>query len=251
MEGIVEFFREYIMQYSIFADGSYYSQLWSRYYNVVGFFLGAALVILIYFAGAGENKKSGFFRSLAIIALLNSLAGIYGTVASALGSGQMAESYYYLFDLAANPIAGTILALVVYSCYKGHLPQVFCFGLATYGVTLLMFNVFVNARSAELALFLVARAAILGLICMWMTKLKNFYTSFIVFTSFFLISKFIGQFVIHIAFIDEIGRVFSQEFVFDALRTLIPDGIILGVVLTISIVYEKAVLTVKKPATAT
>jgi hypothetical protein len=238
------------MQYTTFAKGSYYEHLWERYFNVAGFFLGAILVTLIYFAGIGENKKISFFRSLAIIALLNSLSGIYGAFNSALGIERMTDKYYHLFNLAANPISGLILALVVYSCYKEELANVFCFGMVTYGITLLMFNVFTDTR-AELVLFLLARAVILGLICMWMTKTNYFYTCFIIFISFFLLTKIVGEFVINIAYIDEIGRTSLPELIFDTMRILIPDSIILGLVLTISIVYERAVLTVKDPAAAT
>ena len=237
----------YISRYSFFANGNYYSSLWNKYFTVAGFFLGGTAVVFIYLAGAGENKKSGFFRSLAIIALLNSMGAIYNMLCGNPVFQQGAASGISVYEMAANPISGVILALVIFSCYKGNIGNAFCFGMITYGVTLLMFNVFISVSPA-LIIFFVLRAIILGLVCMLLTRPKYFYSSLIVFISYYLISKIAQIFLVSAIFE---GRVFSTELVFDTLNILVPDLIIFGVVLVVSIIYERAVLTVKKTTVMT
>ena len=152
------------------------------------------------------------------------------------------------FELAVNPIAGAILALVIFSCYKGNIGNAFCFGLSTYAVTLLMFNVFTNSYSPTFCKFLVLRALILGLVCMLLTKPKYFYSSFIIFISYYLICKIVQFFLTQAVFEN---HVFSIGLVWDTLWMLLPDFIIYMVILFISIIYERAVLTVKKSAVTT
>lgn len=244
-ETAMAYIRNYIYGYHFFIDESYYSGLWNRYFTAAGFFLGAIAVVLIYLSGAGKNKKSGFFRSLAIIALLNSLGAVYDVISRNLIVQQNYNYNSNVFELAANPIAGIILVLVIYSCYRGYIGNAFCFGLITYAVSLLMFNVFVNSDSAG---FLIFRALTLGFACMLMTKPKYFYNSFIIYIVYYLIFKWIQIFIVQGIFA---SQTITVEIVLTTLRLLVPDLLIFMVILVVSIIYERAVLTVKKTVVAT
>ena len=239
------FIRNTIDGYHFFTDGNYYSSLLERYLTLEGFFLGAIAVILIYLSGAGENKKSGFFRSLAIIALLNSLGAVYNLIT---GDLTIQQSYNYssnVFELAANPIAGVILTLIIYSCYKGHGKNAFCFGLITYAVSLLMFN---GSVGSDLELLLIFRALTLGFACVLMIKPKYFYISFIVYIGHYLFFKVAWFFMVQGIY--EIQAI-TVKALLPVLRLLAPDLWIFAVILIMSIVYERAVLTVEKAVVTT
>ena len=245
LENIWNFIRGYIYNYSYLLDGRYYSYLWDRYYTVAGFFLGAAAVLLVFFADYERYRSKSstvirFIRSLALIALLNSMGPIYNLV---LGYPIYQQSFlygrgFYIFDAAANPIAGAILTLVVFSSFKRQGKNAFCFGTAVYAVTLLMFNVF-SSYQAELWVFLVLRAVCLGFICIAFTKLKYYHISLIIFTAYYFVAKTIQMMITQTMYS---GQSLSVNMVISNLRTFVPDLIIFAVIFAVAIIYERAVL---------
>jgi len=272
LQGFVEAFFNSVQQLFFMLDDLGF--LWDMYFNVAGFIVGSITVLLIFFAGVSEGKFAGFFRSLATVALLNSLGVIYRMAAhnivdfgyrrgiwNQIGymhnyvSGDMLGWLSLVLDAAANPIAGAILVLIVVSCYKGrygssNVGNAFCLGVITYGVTILMHLYEVDAVAVQvfddgyLMFFLafnIARAILLGFVCMILTKFKNVHMGLIFFAVFFVISRAVQLLFIGGLRYQGIG-VDTGLFIG---RLLAPDMIIFGLVFLVMLLYERFILTVK------
>lgn len=241
LETAIDYVQVFLYRYSFFIDANYYYNIWERYFNVSGFLSGAIIVVLIALAGA-DNKKTGFIRTLAIIAFINSIGYVYYMICSYF---DIFEYYGWLdtYDLVVNPVSGAVIVLVIYSCYKGKAKNAFYFGVITYGVSFIMYGFSVDIDI--LGLFIVLRTVVLGLVCMLLIRPGYFYSSFIIFAAYYLIFR-----AIHVLITEGIGSsMFSS--VSYIIGILIPDLIIFAVILAVSIIYERAVLTVKKPAVTT
>ena len=246
--------------------------LWDRYFNIAGFIIGGVTILLIYFAGASENKKSGFISSLAVIALLNSLGPIYGLLTQHVlyrfggweafyrfgGWNQWQWGSYWgwqlrVFEAAVNPLAAAIIVVVVFSCYKDgryntYAGNAFCFGVITYGVALLMHYYMLPMVGIRLGGFLVVRAVALGVICIFLARLKYLHTGIILFAVYFAVFRAV-QFAFGLGLILDFDLGFNFDFSIEIAanigRLLVPELAAFGVIFLVFLLYERVILTVK------
>lgn len=84
---ILDYFLNFISQYSFFVNWDYYGGLFSKYFSVGGFIIGFIFVLLVYFSSAEEQKKAGFFKVLPIIAVINSCTVLTNFINNSFNQG--------------------------------------------------------------------------------------------------------------------------------------------------------------------
>ena len=64
---IINYFLNFISQYSFFVNWDYYGGLFSKYFSVGGFIISFIFVLLVYFSSAEEQKKLAFSRCCRLL----------------------------------------------------------------------------------------------------------------------------------------------------------------------------------------
>lgn len=255
-EDLLNKFLDFISQYSFFIEPSYYENLFSKYFSVVGFIIGFILVLLIYFSGIEDERISNFFRALPIIAVINSC-----TVIATFFDGMFDQGLNYtgidaMLNAPDNIFSGFIITLVVISCYKEYGVQAFIFGIAANAaLPLLNYSYFEDIEITVPLLHMILRIALIGIICAIISHRKYFFTGWIwyfIFHIFIRLAVYFMPMLINaynekaIINIKEIDLTAVVEY----LSQFTVDAFIFAIILFISILYEKVVLTVKLPKKA-
>ncbi len=246
---ILTYLRNFLSQYSYFIDGDYYGGLFSKYFSVAGFIIGFIFVLIVYFSSAEEQKKTGFFKVLPFIAVINSCAVLSKFLNATFHQGYSYTSVESLFNAPDNIISGFILTLVICSCYRRFGRQAFLFGIATHGALPFLNFAYIGYMDDISIGIMVVRILLAGFLCLIICHRKYFYTSWIWYFGFHIFLR-LGVFLLPL----------MSELIFDrtlyettyTIETIIKyfsqftmDAIIFAVILVFAIVFEKGVLTAK------
>lgn len=240
-------FLSYLQQYSFFLDGSYYGGSFKKYFSGVGFFVGAAFVLLIYFAAANRNGIKTFLKTLVFVAVINCCYGLSALLHYGRLLPNSAYGVDFILNASNNIISGFILTLTVFYCYRNYHGAAFLFGLITFAaIPLLNYSVFDGNET--LILYCLQQAVLAGFLCLIMSYRRYFYTSWIWFFGFFLLENFVGL-VFDVLVFGSINQLTFRNIYLNFFE-LIPDVIVFAVILVFSIVFEKHVLETKPKKTA-
>lgn len=248
---IIEHFLEYISQYSFFINWDYYEGLFSKYFSVVGFILGAAFVLLVYFSSPDEDERiAGFFKVLPIIAVINSCSILTDFINKTFGQGFSYNHLESMINAPDNIISGFILTLVIYSCYKRFGGRAFLFGIATHAALPLLNFSYLEQMGDGLSLVrMIVRLVLVGFICLIISYRKHFFTSWIWYFGFHISIRLVAFFLPLLS--NSLGgsTIYAVEYTLggaiEYLSRFIVDAIFFAVVLVFAIVFEKGVLTVR------
>lgn len=252
---ILVYFLNFISRYSFFLNWDYYDNLFSKYFSVGGFVAGFIFVILVYGLGDAEQKKAGFFKVLAIIAVINSCSVLMNFI--------NAPFYYNLFDYQGlfyytgintpeaminapdNIISGFILTLVISSCYRQFGGRAFVFGIATHAaLPLLNFSCLESINNKIPIWHMIVRVVLIGFVCLIMSYRKYFFTSWIWYFGFHMLIRGILFFPsVRMSNCFEVSGILESFSRFISYFTI--DILIFIVILAIAIIFEKGVLTVR------
>lgn len=247
-ESIINYLQNYVMQYSYFISGDYYSGLFSKYFSSKGFIVGFIFVLLVYFSSTEEQSKTGFFKVLPFIAVINSCMIIFSFLDSVIGS----IDYKYtpgLLGITDNIISGFILTLVVISCYKGFDGQAFLLGVVTFAALPMIKFSYVKYYGSEALVQMAIRIVAAGLLCTIISHRKYFCTSWIWYFGFHILMRTVTFLtpmflrLIHNRAIDASG--YSIATVFNYYASFKTDYIVFITILVFAIIFEMAVLTVE------
>ena len=65
--------RNYLLGHAYFITGEYYERLFTTYFSVTGFLVGLAFLAIVFFATGKEgDKRTGFFKVVPFVAVINS-----------------------------------------------------------------------------------------------------------------------------------------------------------------------------------
>lgn len=257
-DSVIRFFSDYLLnfkrEHSFFLDWDYYKDLYYQAQKgtvVTGFLL----VLFILFSCDIENRKTGFFKVLAITAVINSCRLLAEYIYNYFG----AEAFLY-YDLEAfiggvgNIISGFIMTLVISSCYKRSGRRAFFFGLTVY--TMLPFlNIIEIYQIVEnnglLLSYLAVLISAVGILSIIMSYRKYFFTSWIWYFVFHISMRFFSLKLIDMPReapykAGDFFRLFP-----DFMPSLMIDGVIFLLILLFAVIFEKGVLSLKKAETAT
>lgn len=244
---IIEHFLEYISQYSFFINWDYYGSLFSKYFSVVGFILGAIFVLLIFFSCTDEV---GFFKVLTIIAVINSCSILTDFINTTFNQGFSYNHLEAMINASDNIISGFILTLVISSCYKRFGGGAFLFGIVTHAALPLLNFSYIEQMSDGLPIVhMIVRVVLVGFICLIISHRKHFFTSWIWYFGFHILIRIIVFFLPLI--INSLGgsTIYTVEYTLSGateyLSRFTIDAIFFAVVLVFAIVFEKGVLTVR------
>lgn len=247
-ESVLEYLKTYVSQYSYFLDGDYYLDMFSKYFSVEGFIIGLIFVLLVYFSSAEEQKKAGFFKVLPLIAVINSCMILFTTLNSWIGYGE----YLYvpsLLGIPDNIISGFILTLVITSCYRGYKGHAFILGIVTYAAIPMINFEFVGYFPLDTVVQMLIRIFMAGIICVIMSSRKYFYTSWIWYFVFHILTRTMvfltPMFLRSIQARGLSVTGYDLTTTLDYYRSFRTDYILFGVILIFAIIFERAVIPVK------
>lgn len=247
---ILDYFLNFISQYSFFVNWDYYGGLFSKYFSVGGFIIGFIFVLLVYFSSAEEQKKAGFFKVLPIIAVINSCTVLTNFINNSFNQGFSYSGIESMINAPDNIISGFILTLVISSCYRRFGGRAFLFGIATHvALPLLNFSYFEYMNDGVPILHMLIRIVLVGFICLIMSHRKYFLTSWIWYFGFHI---FIRMAVFFLPLLSESlagTTMYTVEYSINGaiqyLSRFSVDAIIFAVILVFAIIFEKGVLAVR------
>lgn len=250
-KGILEYFLNFISQYSFFIDWDYYSGLFSKYFSVGGFIIGFIFVVLVYFSSAEEQKKAGFFKVLPIIAVINSCTVITCFFDSTFNQGFAYNGIESMINAPDNIISGFILTLVISSCYRKFGGRAFLFGIATHAaLPLLNFSYLGYMNDGLPIVHMIIRVALIGFVCLILSHRKYFFTSWIWYFGFHMFVRIAVFFLPMLSYRLGGTTIYAVEYTvngaIDYITRFSVDAIVFAVILVFAIVFEKGVLTVRQ-----
>lgn len=250
-KGILEYFLNFISQYSFFIDWDYYSGLFSKYFSVGGFIIGFIFVVLVYFSSAEEQKKAGFFKVLPIIAVINSCVVLTNFLNTAFGQGFSYNGIEIMINAPDNIISGFILTLVISSCYRRFGGRAFLFGIATHAaLPLLNYSYFGYMSDGVPILHMILRVSLIGFLCLIMSHRKYFFTSWIWYFGFHMLIRAAVFFLPLLSNQLDGTTMYMMNYTLNGAIEFFScftiDGIVFAVILVFAIVFEKGVLTVRQ-----
>lgn len=248
---IIEHFLEYISQYSFFINWDYYGSLFSKYFSVVGFILGAIFVLLVYFSSPDEDERmAGFFKVLPIIAVINSCSILTDFINTTFDQGFSYNHLESMINAPDNIISGFILTLVISSCYKRLGGRSFLFGIATHAALPLLNFSYIEQMSDGLPIVhMIVRVVLVGFICLIISYRKRFFTSWIWYFGFHMLIRGAVFFLPLLSDSLDGSTIYTVEYTLSGaleyLSRFTVDTVIFVVVLVFAIVFEKGVLAVR------
>lgn len=247
---IADYFLNFISQYSYFLNGDYYGGLFSKYFSVGGFIIGFIFVLLVYFSSAEEQKKAGFFKVLPIIAVINSCTVLTQFINTTFGQGFHYNGIESMINAPDNIISGFILTLVISSCYRRFGGRAFLFGIATHAaMPMLNFSYLGYMNDGVPILHMIVRVALIGFVCLIMSRRKHFFTSWIWYFGFHMLIRVAVFFLPLLSNSLDGFTIYTVEYTLNGaleyLSRFTIDALIFAVVLVFAIVFEKGVLTVR------
>lgn len=249
-KGILDYFLNFISQYSFFINWDYYGSLFSKYFSVGGFVIGFIFVLLVYFSSAEEQKKAGFFKVLSIIAVINSCTVLTNFINNSFNQGLPYIGIESMINAPDNIISGFILTLVISSCYRRFGGRAFLFGIATHvALPLLNFSYLGYMNDGVPILHTIIRIALIGSICLIMSHRKQFFTSWIWYFGFHMFIRVVVFFLPLLSNQLDGTTMYTVEYTLkgalEYLSRFTVDAVIFAVILIFAIVFEKGVLTVR------
>lgn len=253
---ILDYFLNFISQYSFFIRWDYYSGLFSKYFSFGGFFIGLIFVVLVYFSSAEEQKKAGFFKVLPIIAVINSCVVLTNFLNITFGQGFGYNGIETMINAPDNIISGFILTLVISSCYRRFGGQAFLFGIATHAaLPLLNYSYFGYMSDGVPILHMILRVVLIGFLCLILSHRKYFFTSWIWYFGFHLLIRVAVFFLPLLSDKLDGTTIYTVDYTINGaiefLSRFTIDGVVFAVILVFAIVFEKGVLTVRSVQKAT
>lgn len=230
-----------------FVEGGYYEDLFSKYFSVAGFLVGLAFVVLVYFSSADDERNVGFFKVLPYIALINSCFILSNWMETGFHQGLQYDHWEALLNAPNNIISGFVLTLVVKSCYEEYGWRAFLFGLTTYAaMPLLNFDRMARIFNTPLFYQIIANALLAGAVCAIICYRKYFYTSWIWYYAYHVLTRIIAYFMPMI--FGRGGRrfLYSLHGAAKFFSQFIMEAIIFAVILIFAIIFEKGVLGLKR-----
>ena len=251
IEHIVRYFTDFVSEHSYLISGYYYSGLFSKYFSFIGFIVGLVFVVLVYFSSIEyERRILGAIKVLFMVSLINSCYTILNFFNVEVISD---EPYYYygfssILSVADILIAGFVLTLVIRSCYSYESGYAFLFGVTTFAATpLLYFSLFTEIPVAVM-IFIVVRALLAGLLCLIMCNRRFFYTSWIWYFGFHMLTRVSMLVMDMVINKNGVGDIFGTTVGY--LGKFIGDYILFAVILAFAIVFEKAILPMRASKTS-
>lgn len=250
LKGILDYFLNFISQYSVFINWDYYSNLFSKYSSVGGFIVGFIFVLLVYFSSAEEQKKAGFFKVLPIIAVINSCTILTNFINSSFNQGFSYNGIESMINAPDNIISGFILTLVISSCYRRFGGRAFLFGIATHAaLPLLNFSHLGYMNDGVPILHMIVRLALIGFVCLIMSHRKYFFTSWIWYFGFHMLVRVAVFFLPLLSDSLDGKTMYTVEYTISGaleyFSRFTVDALIFVVILAFAIMFEKGVLTVR------
>ncbi len=248
-EEIADYFLNFISRYSYFLSWDYYGDLFLKYFSFGGFVIGCIFVLLVFFSSAGEQKKTGFFKVLLVIAVINSCTAL------TFGQGLYYNGIGAIINAPDNIISGFILTLVISSCYRQFGGRAFLFGIVTHvAIPMLNFSYlgyYMDVVDAVPSLHMKIRVVLIGFVCLIMSHRKHFFTSWIWYFGFHILIRVAVFFLpLLINCIDGV-TIYTVEYTLNGALEFFSrftiDALIFAVVLVFAIVFEKGVITVRPP----
>lgn len=243
--------RNYLLGHTYFITGEYYERLFTTYFSVTGFLVGLAFLAIVFFATGKEgDKRTGFFKVVPFVAVINSCGILMDFLNGVFHQSVTYSRYQLLFPAPDNIISGFLLTLVICSCYRGTPGYAFLFGLATHGA-LSFLNYMVLPHMGRLSLILLGmRVLLAAVVCAVISGRKYFYTGWIWYFGFHMFLR-VAVYLVPLAQMMVYGTPLKElpytvEGVLGYLSQFAMDGVIFLAVLGFAIVFEKAVLTVKE-----
>lgn len=244
---ILVYFLNFISRYSFFLNWDYYDNLFSKYFSVGGFVAGFIFVILVYGLGDAEQKKAGFFKVLAIIAVINSCSVLTNFINDSFNQGFFYNETEAMINASDNIISGFILTLVISSCYRQFGGRAFVFGIATHAaLPLLNFSCLESINNKIPIWHMIVRVVLIGFVCLIMSYRKYFFTSWIWYFGFHMLVRVIVlSLPLRINSLDGMARYYTIRGILKGFSYFTIDILIFIVILAIAIIFEKGVLTVR------
>lgn len=238
-------FLEFFTRYTYFLRISNIGSNIEKYSTVSGFIAGFVFVLAVFFSSVDENKKTGFFKVIPIIAIINS-CGLILYYINALHQDIQFLELEKLLSAQDNIISGFIFTLVLCSCYRTYGGRAFLFGIATYAaLPLLNFSTIEYLSEIKITL-IVIRVVLAGFLCVIISHRQYFYTSWICYFGFYLLLRIIS-FATSLITTSKYGsRIDLSLYSFSAVKSyfseVIPGTIVFVVILIFGIIFEKGVL---------
>ncbi len=244
---------DYLSLYEKLITGSYYGDLFGRYFSFSGFIVGLIFVLLVYFSSTDANKKTGFFKVLPFIAVINSCAVLLLFFGGDLHQGYVFQDVDALYNYPDNLLSGFLLTLVLCSCYRGMGGRAFLFGLSAHiALPLLHLRDIGQFNDFLPFLYLLLRLLLVGFVCLIISHRRYFFTSWIWYFGFHMLLRTAAYFLPLLCRELELQTAYYPGYtVRSALRYFsgfTVDAIAFLVVLAFAIVFEKAVLRRPKRA---
>lgn len=248
-QSLLDYLTPLLLHYRYFSTWGYYEKLFQTYFSFGGFVIGLGFVFLVYLAGVGDDRKIGFIKTIAVVALINSCSVLWKIVESTVSHQNVPSAVLSDFLATENVISGLVMTVVITSCYWNEHGAAFCFGLVTYGINLFMFPVFQLRLSVYDILYFVVRAVVAALLCLIISDRYHFYTGYIWYAAYYLVSK--AAYVFVTKYVDARHYAFSFKQAMGYASAYKPDLIFTGAVLLIAVLYENVVLNVSSASTST
>lgn len=235
-----------------FISGSYYGGLFERYFSFSGFIAGLIFVLLMYFSSTDRSKKTGFFKVLPFIAVINACGALL-----VFFGGDLHQGYGYigvdaLYNYPDNLLSGFLLTLVICSCYRGLGRHAFLFGLATHiALPLLHFRDVSQLLDLLPFFYMLLRLLLVGFVCLIISHRRYFFTAWIWYFGFHMLLRTAAYFMPLLCQALDIQTLYYPGYTLrSALRYFSGftwDAIAFLLVLAFAIVFEKAILRRGKP----
>lgn len=221
----------------------YFTSLWENYANVGGFFAGAIVIGMVYFASDAEDgRKRGIIRVFSIVALINAVDGIYGlmmNVVNTLVFHNIASQYEAGIHGAFNPLSLLILVLVISECYRNKPRQAFFFGLSTFGVSILMFG---SGYSDDMILlYLFVRVLVIAIVCAISSKITYAFITYFVIGFYFIVTEMLQSYLLYTAYFS--GEAGFSKDLLSILSSYRAEYIIICFITVVFALFELFVLT--------
>lgn len=221
----------------------YFTSLWKKYANVGGFFVGAIVIAMVYFASdIEEGKKRRIIRVFSIVVLINAVDGIYILMMNVVNSllfHSITSQYEAGIHGAFNPLSLLIVVLVISECYRNKPRHVFFFGLSTFSVSILMFG---SGYSDDIILiYLFVRVIFIAIVCTICSKITYTFVTYIVTGVYFIFTETIQSYILYLNTFSGVAEV--KKDILSIICSFRAEYIIMCFIVIVFALFELFVLT--------
>ncbi len=250
LQFIGDFANNYFSQFKFFLDGNYYSGVFQKYFSLPAFIGGAVIAIAIFIMWVYvDNDGIGLRHMIIGLVAVEISPIIIKMINNTIGNTFSTQVFEQYMNPVNNIISGIVLVLIMYSTYKFDKKISFGMGCIIYLMPLLLnanyyFTDLGNKNIIFAVIQFLSGALAMGLFCVLFCKRKYFYSAWILYFVFHIVSRCL-IIVLNVWILNDFTFIEVVEgflkFVLAHYTNIIPDIIIFGIVLLVSILYERTV----------